>query len=75
MLKFRHVQGFFEINAIAWAAQRAGASYGQFAATLTAEQKEQIFLDYREMKRQQGEELLERMKQRKHKRTVALENG
>lgn len=35
-----------KLEAVGWAAKRAGRSYGEFSSTLTTEETEKIFSDY-----------------------------
>lgn len=35
-----------QLDAISWAANKAGTTYGKFSATLTGTEKEQIYTEY-----------------------------
>lgn len=56
----------FCLEAIEWAARKAGLSYGRFAATLTAEKEEDLYLEYRAVVRKR--KLRERQRLEKYKK-------
>ena len=45
-----------ELNALAWAAQKAGQTYGQFRIQVTPEMLADILYEYRAMKQKQRDE-------------------
>lgn len=45
-----------ELNALAWAAKRAGLSYGQYYGQLSPEQIDDILCEYRALKQKQRDE-------------------
>ena len=51
-----------EVHAIAWAAKRAGKTYGAFASCLTLNQRVEILEEFRAMKKAQKEEEEARLK-------------
>ena len=57
-----------ELNALAWAAKRAGLSYGQYYNQLTPEKISEILEKYRAMKQKQRDNEAARLKQNKKKK-------
>lgn len=53
-----------QLDAITWAANRAGKSYGRFSSRLTTEEKNEIYLAYQKWQKERAAELHERMKNR-----------
>lgn len=54
-----------KLNAIAWKAGKAGLSYGMFCASLTEEEKKQIYREYEQLiadRQKEEEERLQRAK-------------
>ena len=54
-----------QLDAITWAANRAGKSYGQFSSRLTNEEKEEIYRAYTAWQKERAAEIHARMKSRK----------
>ena len=57
-----------ELNALAWAAQKAGQTYGQFRIQVTPEMLADILYEYRAMKQKQRDEEAARLARSKKKR-------
>ena len=57
-----------ELNALAWAAKRAGLSYGQYYSRLSSEEMNDILCEYRAMKQKQRDDEAARLKQNKKKK-------
>lgn len=57
-----------ELNALAWAAQKAGQTYGQFQSQVTPEMLADILCEYRAMKQKQRDEEAARLARSKEKR-------
>ena len=57
-----------ELNALAWAAQKAGQTYGQFRIQVTPEMLADILYEYRAMKQKQRDEEATRLARSKEKR-------
>ena len=57
-----------ELNALAWAAQKAGQTYGQFRIQVTPEMLADILYEYRAMKQKQRDEEAARLARSKEKR-------
>lgn len=57
-----------ELNALAWAAQKAGQTYGQFQSQVTPEMLADILYEYRAMKQKQRDEEAARLARSKEKR-------
>lgn len=57
-----------ELNALAWAAQKAGQTYGQFRIQVTPEMLADILYEYRAMKQKQRDEETARLARSKEKR-------
>lgn len=53
-----------QLDAITWAANQAGVSYGQFTSRLTPERKELIYEEYQEWQKARKAEIRDRMKNR-----------
>ena len=53
-----------QLDAITWAANQAGVSYGQFSSRLTEAEKETIYAEYRAWQEERQAEIHERMKNR-----------
>lgn len=56
-----------ELNALAWAAQKAGQTYGQFQSQVTPEMLADILCEYRAMKQKQRDEEAARLSRSKEK--------
>ena len=56
-----------ELNALAWAAQKAGQTYGQFQSQVTPEMLDDILCEYRAMKQKQRDEEAARLSRSKEK--------
>ena len=56
-----------QLDAITWAANKAGKSYGRFSSRLTTEEKNEIYHAYREWQKERAAEFHERMQERKKK--------
>ena len=54
-----------KLDAIIWAANRAGKSYGQFSSRLTTDEKKEIYRAYTEWQKERVAEIHERMQKRK----------
>ena len=59
-----------QLDAIIWAANQAGVSYGQFTSKLTPERKELIYEEYQEWQKARKAEIRDRMKNRERSTTV-----
>ena len=57
-----------ELDALAWAAQKAGQTYGQFHLQVTPEMLTDILCEYRAMKQKQRDEEAARLARSKKKR-------
>ena len=57
------------LNALAWAANRAGLSYGQYYSQLSVEEMQDILCEYRAMKQKQREEEAARLALNKKKKS------
>lgn len=58
-----------ELNALAWAAKRAGLSYGQYYGQLSPEQIGDILCEYRALKQKQRDEEAARLALAKKKKS------
>lgn len=56
-----------ELNALAWAAKKAGLTYGQFQSQVTPEMLADILCEYRAMKQKQRDEEAARLSRSKEK--------
>ena len=56
-----------ELHALAWAAQKAGQTYGQFQSQVTPEMLADILCEYRAMKQKQRGEEAARLSRSKEK--------
>ena len=56
-----------ELDALAWAAQKAGQTYGQFRVQVTPEMLTDILCEYRAMKQKQRDEEAARLSRSKKK--------
>ena len=56
------------LDAITWAANQAGKTYGQFSCSLTEEEKAVIIREYRQWQEDRKAEIRERMKSVKNNR-------
>ena len=56
-----------ELDALAWAAQKAGQTYGQFQSQVTPEMLADILCEYRAMKQKQRDEEAARLSRSKEK--------
>lgn len=56
-----------ELDALAWAAQKAGQSYGQFRVQVTPEMLADILCEYRAMKQKQQDKEAARLSRSKKK--------
>lgn len=56
-----------ELDALAWAVQKAGQSYGQFRVQVTPEMLADILCEYRAMKQKQRDEEAARLSRNKKK--------
>ena len=54
-----------QLDAITWAANRAGKSYGRFSSRLTTEEKNEIYREYQEWQKERAAEIHERIQERK----------
>ena len=50
-----------QLDAITWAANRAGKSYGQFSSRLTTGEKNEIYREYQEWQKEREAEIHERI--------------
>ena len=62
-----------QLDALCWAANRAGLSYGQFCATISFSEREEVFAQYEDLLKQRKEnnkrnEELRKKLQKKKKR-------
>lgn len=57
-----------ELNALAWAANRAGLSYGQYYGQLSPEQIDDILCEYRALKQKQRDEEAAQLARNKKKK-------
>ena len=60
----KHLSTTDQLDAITWAANRAGVSYGQFSSRLTEAEKETIYAEYQAWQAERQAEIRERMKNR-----------
>jgi len=63
-----------QLEAITWAANQAGVSYGQFTSRLTPERKENIYEEYQEWQKARKAEIRDRMKNRERSTTADPED-
>ena len=63
-----------QLDAITWAANQAGVSYGQFTSRLALEDKERIYDAYQAWQKTRRAEIRERMKNRERSSTVDPED-
>lgn len=69
----KHLSTMDQLDAITWAANQAGVSYGQFSSRLTEEDKEAIYAEYQVWQAERKAEIHERMKRRSQENRNANE--
>lgn len=60
-----------KLSAINWAAGKEGISYGRFQGGLTAEKKEQIYLEYGQLLEKRQQEEAERLQKAKDAKVLS----
>lgn len=65
MAKRKYPEEQWSLNALSWAAQRAGMSYGSFVTTLDRQREEQIIQEYKQMRQRMREKLESKLPSRK----------